>query len=48
MTVFGDDLDTVGLDSSADKRVDVVVANFAHQAHLLHRLAADFVPLGEH
>lgn len=48
MAVLGDDLDAARLHHGTDKRVDVIVANFAHESHLFHRLATDFVSLGEH
>ncbi len=45
--VLGDDADARRLDDGADERTDVVVADLAHQPHLLHRFAADLAPLGE-
>ena len=46
-TVFGDDADAAGFDGGSDERVDVVVTDFTHQTHLLHRLATDLAPFGE-
>lgn len=48
MAILANELDPVGFHGSADERIDIVVANLAHQAHLLHRLAANLVSLGEH
>lgn len=47
VTVFGDYANAVGLDDGADERVNVVVTNFPHQAHLFHSLATNFPSFGE-
>lgn len=48
MAILGDDLDAVRFDGSSDKRVNIIVKNFAHEPHLFHRFAIDIEALGKH
>jgi len=47
VAVLGDDANAIGLHRSTDEHVDVVLAEFPHQSHLLHSFSADFTTFGK-